>query len=525
MDLKALRAAVKNITDYSPELQAYSNQLDELINLSYYKLWTMKRWNFAQKLSWLEAYPDITSERELASSIALPILASYVDGQREITFNQNVFSAYEHREIYEGNIIQLGQNAREYTILKIPSPTTIIVSEPIRLIDGVASVNDDRSWRIKARFYTLPEDCIEILNLQHRDVPVGSGGTGQILPPYGKTVALLPRMEECMGLREDYTQTYAEAYVPVAPHIVPPGEKLSVTFSPNAEEDPGALPQNYYFELCWSIISPHKQTGPLSESVIVKTPEDKQSPLLTYSMDVSLLTWDDKPYESLATSYTTGPGTKRPLESLRKVFWYNSNFNPATGERLGLPRWQQVVNGINPTAPALNLADRDEPVTVADTASTVTLRSLSQFIQGTKIYREYDGQHLRIRPYPRIDAFDFEYFQQATNATTPPRLRDFFRRLELRYYYKPLKLCAATDTPELPFEFHQTIVYLVLEDIYNKAGNLQLGQLYARKSDASLKDLMKRYVDHQDIMVQRGQFGVQRFGPIYDQNSLRNKTL
>jgi hypothetical protein len=105
------------------------------------------------------------------------------------------------------------------------------------------------------------------------------------------------------------------------------------------------------------------------------------------------------------------------------------------------------------------------------------------------------------------------------------RLRDFFRRLELRYYYKPQMLSAATDTPELPFEFHQTIVYIVLEDVYNKAGNLQLAQLYARKADISLKDLLKRYVDHQDTMVVRGQFGAQRYGPIFDQNSLRNKSI
>jgi hypothetical protein len=64
-----------------------------------------------------------------------------------------------------------------------------------------------------------------------------------------------------------------------------------------------------------------------------------------------------------------------------------------------------------------------------------------------------------------------------------------------------------------------------LEDVYNKAGNLQLAQLYARKADASLKDLMKRYVDHQDTMVVKGQFGVQRYGPLYDQNSLRNKSI
>ena len=522
MDLKQIRQQVFNISDYSPEIQSYGNQIDELINLAYYKLWTMKRWNFAQKLSFLEAYPDITSGRELGDSALPPILASYTDGQRLVTFNQNVFTMFNRRDIYEGNIIQLG--AREYTILQILSTTQLTTSEPIRILDGVASITDDKSWTIKARFYTLPEDCIEVLNLQHRDIPVGSGGQGTILPPYGKTIALLPRMEEAMGLREDYTQTYAEAYVPVPPTIVPPGEKFDVEFVPNEASPVGGLASGYYFELCWSLISPAKQTGPLSESKIVVVPTNAQNPGLLYSMLVKFLTFDDKAYQSLNTAYNTGPGTARPLESLRKVIWYNSNFDPATGTRLGLPKWRQVVFGVQTVAPP-NLADRDLPLLTADTSSVATIRNLSSFIPGTRIYREYDGQHLRIRPYPRIDAFDFEYLEQTTNATTPPRLRDFFRRLELRYYYKPMPLCASTDTPELPFEFHQTIVYIVLEDIYNKSGNLQLGQLYANKAEKSLKQLLTRYVDHQDIMVMRGQFGVTRGGPIYDQNSLRNKSI
>jgi hypothetical protein len=523
MDLKQIRAQVQNITDYSPEIQSYANQLDELINLAYQKLWTMKRWNFAQKLSFLEAYPDITSERELGDPLAAPILATYTDGQRLVTFNNNVFTMENKKDIYEGNIIQLG--SREYTILQILSATQLVTAEPIRIINGVASITDDKAWRIKARFYTLPEDCIEILNLQHRDIPVGSGGQGTILPPYGKTVCMLPRMEEVMGLREDYTQTYAEAYVPVPPTIVPPGEKLDIGFTENEEEAIGGLTSGYHFEICWSLISPDKQTGPLSESKIVVVPTNPQAPQALYSMNLKFLTWDDKDYLSLNTVYNSGPGTSRPLESLRKVIWYNQNFDPATGTRLGLPKWRQVVKGTTTGGLALNFANRDEPILTADTVATATILNLTSFVPGTKQYREYDGQHLRIRPYPRIDAFDFQYGQTTTGPTIPVRLRDFFRRLELRYYYKPQMLSAATDTPELPFEFHQTIVYIVLEDVYNKAGNLQLAQLYARKADLSLKDLLKRYVDHQDTMVVRGQFGAQRYGPIFDQNSLRNKSI
>ena len=524
MDLKQIRKQIFNITDFSPELQAYGNQIDELINEAYLKLWTSKRWNFAQKLSWLEAYPDITKEREKPGAL-VPITAAYNDGQRLITFSSDVYTLFNKKDIYEGNLIQLGSStgAREYTILQVLSTTQITTSEPIRLLDGVASVAADGDWRVKARFYTLPEDCIEILNLQHRDVPIGSGGTGQILPPYGKTVALLPRMEETFGLREDYTQTYAECYVPVPPKVVPAAEKLGIAFAVQEDEDLGNIPENKYFEICWSFMSPEKQVGPLSQSVIVKSPDNPQG-TSTYNMTVSFLTWDDKPMASKNTSYTSGPGTARPLESLRKVLWYNQNFNPATGERLGLPKWRQIVVGRLPT-PSVDITSQDDPITALDTEASTIIKNITSFDPGTKQYREWEGQHLRIRPYPRIDAFDLEYDEISTAAGTPLRLRDFFRRLELRYYYKPNYLAAETDTPEIPYDMHQVIVYTVLEDVFNKSGNVQLANVYKNKGDMAIKGMERRYVDHTDINVIKGQFGTFRYGPVFDQNSLRNKSL
>lgn len=521
MDLKQIRAQAKNIMDYSPELQAYSNQLDELINAAYYKLWRSKRWTFAQKLSWLEAYPDINSTRATPAGGAAPT-AAYADGQRLVTFSSPVFALDELKHIYEGNIIQL--QSREYTILQILSTTQLTTSEPIRLEDSFTQIVADPDWIVKARFYTLPEDCIEILNLQHRDVPMGSGGKGTILPPYGKTIALLPRFEESMGLREDYTQTYAECYVPVPPTIVPPGEKLGITFTVAEGLAQGSLPKDTYFEICWSFMSPDKQVGPLSESVIVKTPSAQGSP--TYFANVSFLTWDNKPVQSKNTTYTTGPGTARPLESLRKVMWYNQNFDPATGTRLGLPKWRQIVIGVSAAGGALsNVAIQDDPILTPDTSATVTINNISSFDPGTKVYREWDGQHLRIRPYPRIDAWDQEYEHVNTVVDVPKRIKDYFRRLELRYYYKPNSLTAATDTPELPYEFHQVIVNTVLEDLYNKSGNLGLAQVYGDKASKTMKELERRYVDHADVAVVKGQFGTYRYGPIFDQNSLRNKSL
>jgi len=59
MNLKALREKVKNITDYSPELQVFNDQIDELLNDAFYELWTAKRWTFSTALAHLSLHTDI----------------------------------------------------------------------------------------------------------------------------------------------------------------------------------------------------------------------------------------------------------------------------------------------------------------------------------------------------------------------------------------------------------------------------------------------------------------------------------
>ena len=86
-------------------------------------------------------------------------------------------------------------------------------------------------------------------------------------------------------------------------------------------------------------------------------------------------------------------------------------------------------------------------------------------------------------------------------------------------------MVAKTDTPAMPFDMHQVIVYTALEDIFNKSGNTTMAQLYKSKIEKAMKLLERRYIDHQDINVVKGQFGRQLVGPIFDQQSLRNKSI
>lgn len=516
MNLDQIRDKIKNISDYSPELQAYSNQLDDIINSAYFELWRSKRWTFAEKLSWLEAYPDITAARATSGTVA-----SYNDGQRLVTFSAAIPVLYNRRDIYEGNIIEL--QSREYTILQVLSTTQLVTSEPIRLETSVGSqVTDDDSFVIKARFYTLPEDCIEILSLTQKDVPMGNGGNGAILPPYGKVYGILAGQDERLGLREDYSASWAECYIPVPPVVVPPGQTLSASTQQQEVGPVTYLPQGEYYEICWSFQSPEKQYGPLSESKIVQIPVDPGAPTATYTLTLTFQTFDGQTIASENTSYSSGPGAKRQWEALQKVVWYNANFDRSTGQRLGTPEWRALTVGIAGTSPAVNINTQDDIKIALDTQGTMLIENADSFQSGSKIYQEWDGQHQRIRPYPRIDAYDQVYPEATVGATTPKRLEDYFRRIELRYSYKPRRLALKTDTPELPYEFHDLIVYKALEDIFNKSGNVGLASYYETKYMKQVEQLEGRYINKVDIHIQRGQFAPAEGGYLFDKNSLAN---
>ena len=78
---------------------------------------------------------------------------------------------------------------------------------------------------------------------------------------------------------------------------------------------------------------------------------------------------------------------------------------------------------------------------------------------------------------------------------------------------KPKDILLQTDSPELPVEFHQLIVYKALEQIYLKMGQTGLSNTYSGKYDKAIKGLERRYVDKIDLAPRRGQFDMgQRIG-------------
>jgi hypothetical protein len=505
VNLVELRNRVKQVTDYSPELGVYNEALDLLLNDAYMALWTEKRWKFAQKTTFMDIWPDVVPAQPNLTTVNVNV----TNNRRAVTFTAAVYALASYPYQWEGQIIEL--NGRDYFIDQVLSSTSIRLREPYR---GTTSpFGGDSAWRMKHRFYDLPADAIELLGLLHKDTPAA----GKI-PPYGAVRGITCRREEDLNLREDLTSFYSQAYVPYGTSNVPPAE----TFTFETVGIVGTIPNGTYLEFCWAFETDGgKKVGALSESKVTSITVGGPG-----GIQLSFRSWDN--VNAAAPAYVDGVDqTMNQFEGLRKRIYFNQNFNRATGVRLsGLPVWREVTLGTTAVVPGMpGLSTAEDPVRVLDTASTYTVASLAQVSPGNKRYIDYDGLHLRFRPYPRPIGSDFVY-QYSAGAEIPIAVNDAperqFRQWECRYYRKPQRLGLQTDTPELPIEFHNLIVYKALHDIFSKHDSLSQAQTYQRKYDTELKRLEKRYVDAIDMELIRGQFGTpgRRYSP-FDPNSLK----
>ena len=500
MNLATLRERLKNHLDYSPELQSFNDQMDSLINDAYFNLWSEKRWNFAQKTNRFQFHPDILPTRDVVTPTTL-VTANVTKGSRRVTFSSLIERLTS--EVWEGTIFDL-ENF-EYIISKVVAQDEILLDRPFEGTTNATSSN----WEIKKRYYNLPQDCIELLSLGHRDNPssIGAGA----LPPYGKLRAIPARKDEELNLRTDYKAAYAEAFVWSSPRVIPAAEKCTLT-QYNREDNLGFL-TNTYLEVCWAYLNEYGLLSPLSEPATIKFTANGGSLGLT----VNFTSWDDQPI--VADSWQSKDTMPTQYEGFRKVIFWNANFNRATGERLGLPAWKFFNNG----GTTRNTTSYLTNIIAQDTVASVNVPFFNCIDPGNGRYIEIDGQHLLIRPYPRVDAWDVTVTPAAATADYSKVNQKFLRYGEMRYLYKPPMLAEITDTPQLPSEFHQLIVYYSLVEVYTKLGNINLAETYRSRIDKKLKEFERRYIDHVDSHIVRARFTIGAYDgwAPYDVTSLR----
>jgi hypothetical protein len=491
-NLRDMRAKLQSLANLKATNLDHLNEIDELINDGYEYTWLCRPWSFAQKLTFMNMHPDIDYSMTA-------ITANVIDFSRKVTFSGNIRSLTA--DVYEGQIFEC--QGREYKILKVTGFDSFQLAEPFR---GTTAATDT-TYKLKVKYYTLPEDLVQVGSISHRDAPI-IGGRRQYL------TAVLSRREEELQLAENRTASYADFYIHIPPANIPSGEKLKDLGSTIGLL--GDLTVGAYYEFCWCFRK-EMMYGPLSDSIIAQAlkPEGGTQP----NINLRTVTHDDVTIES--PTYTDAVD-KMPnvWEGMDKVLWTNVNFNHTTGKRLGLPKWVMV------TRKALADSQYDHaPYILKDEESEWSINWSASVSPGNPKYIEIDGHHHRIRPYPRINSYDVKYaFGTGADAAVAPE--QYFRQVELRYFYKPQNLAQITDAPEMPFELHDLVVYKALEDYYVKMGNLQLAQVYRSRFEADILAAEKKYIEHFDVDHQRAvQFSAGRGRFITPSTNIKRSTF
>lgn len=480
MNLLDIRSQIYNILDYSPELKAFKDQTDALIEDSYNKIYLNKKWSFAVAETLFDLHPDILPTRDHRTA-GSTVTANIVHNSRKVEFSAEMDRL---TVAWEGQPIEI--QGYEYNISEVVDNKTIYLDRP------VMGENDteDVSWKIKHRFYSLPADCIEILSIGQRDVPsVG------ITSLWSKLDHMPASTDERYGLELDRTSDSAEAYVPAPPLFIPPGEKISLDVEVTQGQGDDTFTRDTYLEVCWAF-EKDGVVGALSEPETIKFTVLLEGRYIS-GLTAKFVSWDDQ--EIKADSWNLYDRKPSPYEGFRKVLFWNANMDRTTGKRIGRPCWKEIITG----GASRNTTSYLDPLKAPSTDSEITIDSFVQCSSGNNRYVEYDGQHLMIRPYPRPDSWT-DATVYAESLVKPSTLTSYVNTAILRYYKKPQPLRLGTDVPEMPYEFHQLIVYSVLEEIYMKLGQANMAQIYSKRIADNMKELTKRYVTRTDSVLVKG---------------------
>lgn len=144
MNLADIRKYVGNILDYQPDITTYKQQLDDVINEQYFRLFNAKPFTFAQKETLIKARKDITVKSVIVTNNS----------------NSITTAASQFTSTMDGMIIDI--DGVEYQIAYVNTGLQAYLTE---VYAGSTATLDTT---VKFRYLDMPSDCVEILQVMKR---------------------------------------------------------------------------------------------------------------------------------------------------------------------------------------------------------------------------------------------------------------------------------------------------------------------------------------------------------------------
>jgi len=157
MKLSEIREYIGNILDYQPSITSYQNQLNDIINENYFKLFSEKPFTFAQKQVLINANADV--------SISIGV----TQNSASITSTGNLFV-----DSMAGQVIDIDDV--EYTIAWVAGTGQAYLTSNYTASTGTVSAT------VKFRYLDMPQDCVEIMQVLKRSMQMTPAEPGRMVP-------------------------------------------------------------------------------------------------------------------------------------------------------------------------------------------------------------------------------------------------------------------------------------------------------------------------------------------------------
>ena len=172
MNLKEMRDMVANIIDYNPDVTAYNEEINKIINEVYLNFFMTQPWSFAQKTIDTYTLPDVTqTDLTITPNAGNAYLKNFLEGMNNTTGIGQHFNSGQMS--HEGSYFKLTDsttpaNSGIYVIDKIDNGNTqmhvskVSYNKQFANWAGPAGATTVTGLAFQ-RYLMLPKDCAQIL--------------------------------------------------------------------------------------------------------------------------------------------------------------------------------------------------------------------------------------------------------------------------------------------------------------------------------------------------------------------------
>ncbi len=161
MKLSEIREYIGNILDYQPSITSYQNQLNDIINENYFKLFSEKPFTFAQKQVLVDATKDLS-------------LTTVTVIQNSAKIETGGTGQFPTDGSMDGQVIDILDV--EYTVAWVASATVAYLTSAYVAAGGTPDAT------VKFRYLDMPQDCVEIMQVLKRSMQMTPAEPGRMVP-------------------------------------------------------------------------------------------------------------------------------------------------------------------------------------------------------------------------------------------------------------------------------------------------------------------------------------------------------